>query len=667
MDVAFAGCGAVARRYASALPSFEDLRLVAVADPDRGRAESFVADVDGEVDAFDDVGTLVRETRPNLVVVLASHGAHAAITRASLEAGVHVYSEKPLALDPAEARELVELAEAEGLALGCAPIAHRGEHQRLAAARLADGTLGDVRVVSATAHVGRVTEWHDRPASFLDVGPLYDGAVYPLTPLVEWFGPATRVRTADAAAPYPSREGVDPAGPTHVEATLDLRDGPLLRLTASFYVPHRAREFYGVECHGDDASLYLSDAGDLGGGREHLVAVGRAGRGYTPVPLQRPPRATPLLAGVADLADGVRRGAPSTGSARRAAHVVAVCDAIERAADSGGPVSVDDCGFVPSEPPRVTHGPAGTGAWTRTGSESGAPSGTAIRLPPVGFGCSRYRDGEYVDRRDSIVAALDAGYRLLDSAELYGNEERVGELLAAPGSPNREALFLASKVWNTNHGHVDEACRTTLDALGVDALDCYLLHWPESWRYTGALRDLASLPVAEREARTFPTDDDGEPIPGGTSLEDAWQGLESVHEAGLARTLGVCNVDRETLEVVLGFADVRPAVVQVERHPYLPREALVERCHARGIRVVAHSPLSAPGLLTEPVLEDVADEYGATPAQVVLAWNVSAGVVPIPSSVDPDHVVENAAAAGIRLAPADRERIDALADPTFER
>jgi alcohol dehydrogenase (NADP+) len=108
-------------------------------------------------------------------------------------------------------------------------------------------------------------------------------------------------------------------------------------------------------------------------------------------------------------------------------------------------------------------------------------------------------------------------------------------------------------------------------------------------------------------------------------------------------------------------------VVQVERHPYRPRRALVEWCHARGIRVVAHSPLSAPGLLTDPVVERVADEADASPAAVVLAWNVGRGVVPIPSSTTDEHVVSNLAAARLRLSAEQRARLDALADPTFER
>lgn len=656
MDLAIVGCGSIAERYVAALPAFDDLRLVAAVDTDETRVDEF-ASAHG-CDAYTEIESMLAAVDPALALNLTSHRAHAPVTRTCLDAGVNVYSEKPLALDADEARALVSLAEERGLALGCAPENHRNEHQRLAARRLSDGSLGTVRVVSATAHVGRVTEWHDRPASFLAVGPLYDGAVYPLTLLVEWFGPVTRVRTADAVTRYPERAGVDPERPTHVEATLAFDGGQFARLTASTYVPHRSREFVGLELHGDDGSLYLSDVGSLGSD-ETLVAVGRAGRGYTPVPLQHSSRETRYLAGPARLARGVRRGRPSRHSARRAAHVVAVCNAVERAAETGDSVVVDDCGFG--------DGATSLDAASLASTEPSRSENAAIRLPPIGFGCSRYRDGQYVDRVDSVATALDAGYRLLDSAELYGNERRIGELLAAPGSPDRNALFLLGKAWNTNHAHVREACETSLRELGVDTFDCYALHWPDAWAYTGPLTDLASHPVAEQEARTFPRDESGAIRTAETSFEATWRRLERLHDDGLARTLGLCNVDRETLNTVLSVARIPPAVVQIERHPYEPRRGLVAFCHERGIRVVAHSPLSASGLLDEPVLASIAATHDATPAQVVLAWNVRRGVVPIPASVDPDHVVENVAAAGLRLSAAECDRIDDLEEADFER
>jgi alcohol dehydrogenase (NADP+) len=664
MECVFVGCGAVARKYAADLDD-SGLSIAAVCDLDPDRVASFSETVDAT--AYTSLGSALDATDAPLVVNLTSHGAHADVTEQALRAGRHVWSEKPLALDADRAAALVALAERRGLGLACAPINSRCEAQRLARRAVDDGRLGRVGLAYAHAHVGRVTAWHDDPGSFLRVGPLYDGAVYPLNLLVAWFGPVDRVRSADAADPWPDRESRSPDRPSHVEATLQMANGPLVRLTASFYAPHRSREFTSLELHGDDGSCYLDDAGDVGGERDgHAVSVGREGRPYTPNPLDHPPERTPYLAGPERLAASVQRGAIERESARRGAHLVAVCNAVERAAETGGSVGVDARG-VPT--------PGGTRpVWGRTEGDGGdndngvaGPPDAAVRLPPVGFGCSRYRDGTYVDRRESVAMALDAGYRFLDSAELYGNEARIGEVLGDPGSPERDALFLASKVWNTNHGHVVEACETTLADLGVDALDCYLVHWPESWAYTGPLRRLAALPVEKQEALTFPETDDGDRATAEVSLESTWRGMETVYDRGLAASLGLCNVDRETLARVVAFARVPPAVVQVECHPYRPRTGLIDWCHERGIRVVAHSPLSAPGLLDDPVVREVAAEAGVSPSTAVLAWNIGRGVVPIPSSTDPDHAVENLAAAGCRLDDTAQERLTALKDPEFER
>ncbi|GAB3314303.1 aldo/keto reductase [Haloplanus salinarum] len=663
MECAFVGCGAVAGKYAAALDS-SPLSPVAACDLDADRAASFAADTGAA--AYTDLDALLDATDAPLVVNLTGHGAHAAVTERALRAGRHVWSEKPLALEAERARDLVAYATRHDLALGCAPINPDCEGQRLARRALDDGRLGPVRLAYAHAHVGRVTEWHDDPDSFLRVGPLYDGAVYPLTLLVAWFGPASRVRVADATDPWPDRESRTPERPSHVEATVEFADGPLVRLTASFYAPHRSREFTSLECHGDDGSLYLADAGGLGADDHTPVSVGRAGRAYTPNPLTAPPRRTPYLAGPERLAASVRRERPDRSTARRGAHVVAICNAIERAADLGEPVAVD--ASVVERPARrsVVWGVEGGGDDGGDVASPGPPD-AALRLPPVGFGCSRYRDGTYVDRRESIERALDAGYRLLDSAELYGNEARIGEIIADPGSPDREALFVASKVWNTNHGHVAEACETTLADLGLDSLDCYMVHWPESWAYTGPLRRLAELPVETQEALTFPETSDGERDRVDVNLEATWRRMEAVHDRGLTATLGICNVDLSTLADLVEFARIPPSVVQIPRHPYRPRDDLVAWCHERGIRVVAHSPLSVPGLLEEPVVTEVAAEMGVSPATAVLSWHVGDGVVPIPSSVDPDHVVENLAAAGYRLPPDGTERFASLVDSEFER
>jgi alcohol dehydrogenase (NADP+) len=654
MDCLLVGAGSIAAEYAAQLSS-STLSLAGVCDSDQARARSFGAE--HGCPAFTDLDAALTAIAAPLVLNLTSHAAHAAVTRQALTADRHVYSQKPLALDADVATALLKLAAERDLALGVAPHNEGGPSQRRAARVLGEGRTGDVKLGYAHSHVGRVTEWHDRPQSFLDIGPLYDGAVYPLSLLVSWFGPAAAVRVADSLHCWPDREPQQPSAPTHLEATVEFASGPVIRLTASFYAPHRSREFYGLELHGDDGSLYLRGTGAMDSAVDD-VQFGRLGREYTAVPPQTPTQPAHYTDALENLAACVKAGRPARSSGRRGAHVVAICDAIMTADADGGPVPVPDCG-VTSE--RLNAPAVRPPARERQRRET-----AALRLPPIGFGCSRYRDGEYVERQDSIATALDAGYRLLDSAELYGNEFRIGEVLASPGAPARENLFLMGKAWRTNHQQdkLLSAITGSLAELGIDAFDSYGLHWPEPLAHQEPLERLAEKPIDHQEALTFPENEHGEPATGDISLEAAWGNLETVYERGLTRTLAAINVTRDQLEHILGVASVKPAVVQIERHPYLPQTELVAACHEQGIRVIAHSPLSAPGLLDEPVLNEIAAKHDRSPAGVVLAWNVSEGVVPIPSSTAQSHISDNLAAASERLPPTDLERIDALRDPT---
>ncbi|MEF8840387.1 MAG: aldo/keto reductase [Haloarculaceae archaeon] len=660
MDCAFVGAGRVAERYVAGLDE-SPLRLTGVCDLDAGRAERLAAAE--HATAYTDLDAMLAAESAPLVVNLTSHAAHAPVTRTCLGDGRHVFSEKPLALESEAAAGLVRAARERGLSLGCAPENHLADAQRHARALLSDGRLGPVRFAGATANVGRVEEWHDRPGSFLEVGPLYDGAVYPLSLLVAWFGPIERVRRADALDVRPRdgtlERGSDrPSAVSHVEATLEFADGPVLALRASFYVDHRSREFYGLELHGDDGTLYLDDTGALSATRD-AVTVRGGDRDPTVAPHPVPERERPHLAGPERLARAVERGRRTRRSARRGAHVVAVCAAVERAASEGGSVELDDAGDAisverrPPNPPPIR--------------PRGGTARAAVRLPPVGFGCSRYREGEYV--APAFGAAVDAGYRLFDTAELYGNEWRLGSFLGGRGGPDREGVFLLGKPWRTNHGPGDlrAACEGSLEELGVESFDCYALHWPDAWAHRGELCELSKLPVDEQERRTFPTDAAGDPVRAEHTLLETWERMEGLHDYGLARTLGVCNVTLPQLARLVDAARVPPALVQVERHPYRPRTDLVGWCHRRGIRVVAHSPLSAPGLRSDPAVEAVASDAGATPAEVVLAWNVRRGVVPIPSTTAPHHAVSNLAAARCRLDADAMARLDGLADPEFER
>ncbi len=647
MDCVFVGAGDIAHEYASDMAGSE-LSLKAVCDLKRDRATSLVAEFGGE--PYTDLESMLDDESAPLLLNLTNHASHAPVTRTGLEHDRHVFSQKPLALEAAEAYDLVRTAEQRGLSLGCAPCSTTRPAQRRAVVGLTDGRVGDVRVIYAHAHVGRVTEWHDTPASFLEVGPLYDGAVYPLTLLVSWYGPITRIRVASASDAWPARESQRPSGPSHFEAVLETAAGPVVRLTASFYVPHRSREFNSLEFHGDDGSLYLQDTGAMDDGTS-LVQFGRQGREYVPMPPQYPSRRRGFAEGPVRLAHSVKTGEQNVESGYRAAHIVAICNAIERAVKKGRAVDVPHIEEAPEAEPRVAPD------WQPSLDDSGA-----VRLPRIGFGCSRYRAGTYVDRRESIATALDAGYRLFDSAELYGNEERIGELLARPGAPDRSAIHLTSKVWNTNHGHLAEACRTTLDALGVDVLDTYLLHWPDAWVYQGPLYRLAELPPEEQETLTFPRDDDGEIREADVALTETWRSMGDLVTEGLVRAIGICNIGLDRLKPLLECGERSPAVVQVEAHPYEPRQELVDFCNARGIRVIAHTPLGPSELLTDPTVREVADELGASPAQTVLAWNVNRGVVPIPASNSAEHLVENLEAASIQLSPDQQDRINQLGE-----
>jgi diketogulonate reductase-like aldo/keto reductase/predicted dehydrogenase len=661
VECAFVGAGSVAARYAASLNE-SPLRVVAACDHDHERAAAF-ADRVGDATTYVDLGKMLAAESVPLVVNLTSHGAHAAVTRRCLEANRHVFSEKPLAVDAEAAADLVKLADERGLGLACAPENYLADAQRHARTLATDGRLGSVRFASATANVGWVREWHERPDSFLAVGPLFDGAVYPLSLLVAWFGRIARVRRADAIDVWPGDRPEAAAAPPHVEATVEFAAGPVVALRASFYVDHRSREFYGLELHGDDGTLYLNDTGALAADRD-AVTVRGGGRDPTVAPHPRLRRERAHVAGPARLARTIERGEPSTASARHAAHVVAVCEAIADAATGdGGPLAVGD-DSAPDPALQTGRGPPPVRPPAATESPDGE---SAIRLPAIGFGCSRYRGDGYVE--PALGAALDAGYRLFDTAELYGNEWRLGELLAGPGGPNRESLFLLGKPWRTNHGpgHLRRACEGSLDELGVDAFDCYALHWPEAWAHRGDLRELSTLPVDEQERLTFPTDETGDPVRADHSLTETWMRLEELYDDGLARTLGVCNVTLPTLRELVEDARVPPALVQIDRHPYQPQTDLIEWCHERGIRVVAHSPLSAPALLTDPVVESVAEDAGVTAPEALLAWHVTRGVVPIPSTTSADHAVSNLAAARCRPDEDAMNRLDALETPGFER
>jgi alcohol dehydrogenase (NADP+) len=205
------------------------------------------------------------------------------------------------------------------------------------------------------------------------------------------------------------------------------------------------------------------------------------------------------------------------------------------------------------------------------------------------------------------------------------------------------------------------ACRASRERLGVDRLDAYLLHGTEAWVHRGALDGLADLSHAEREALTFPTDDDGRPLRADVSLAETWTAMEGLVRDGHVRHIGVCNVAVDDLAALHDEADVPPRVVQVEHHPRAPRDDLRAWCRERGVAVMGHTPLGPDGLLDDPAVCAAADAADRSPAATLLRWAVDRGVVPIPSTSDPGHAVENLDLFRAPLPETARERLDGLA------
>lgn len=272
-------------------------------------------------------------------------------------------------------------------------------------------------------------------------------------------------------------------------------------------------------------------------------------------------------------------------------------------------------------------------------------------MPPIGFGTSPGRGLTPAELGPAIGAALTAGFRLFDSAEVYGSESVLGERIAALGVP-RDELFVASKLWRTNHAfdHAIAACEGSLRRLGVDHLDFYLIHAPEPWRHVGPLDLDAGLSRAEIAERAIPRGADGGPEPADVPLEETWGALVELRRRGLVRRIGIANVGVGTVERLAATGEA-PEAVQAEIHPGRPEEDLVAHCAGRDIAVMAHSPLGGGAVLRDPDVLAQARELGASPAQVVLRWHLERGVVPIPGTHRPEHARENYRALELKLPP----------------
>ncbi|MFJ2170507.1 aldo/keto reductase [Streptomyces griseofuscus] len=251
--------------------------------------------------------------------------------------------------------------------------------------------------------------------------------------------------------------------------------------------------------------------------------------------------------------------------------------------------------------------------------------GNGVEIPQLGFGVFQVPDDETTA---AVTAALETGYRSIDTAAIYGNEKGVGRALAASGLP-REDLFVTTKVWNADQGY-DATLRAfddSLAALGLDRVDLYLIHWPTP------ARDL---------------------------YRDSWRALERLAGEGRIRAAGVSNFQPGHLRRLLEDATLSPAVNQIELHPGL-QQAELRAFHAEhAIATEAWSPLAQGAVLGEPVIGDLAARYGRSPAQIVIRWHLQLGNIVIPKSVTPARIRENFDVFGFTLTAEEMQALAAL-------
>jgi 2,5-diketo-D-gluconate reductase A len=246
-----------------------------------------------------------------------------------------------------------------------------------------------------------------------------------------------------------------------------------------------------------------------------------------------------------------------------------------------------------------------------------------VQVPQLGFGVFQVPPEE---TQRIVEDALEAGYRHIDTAAAYRNEAAVGTAIAASGIP-REDIFLTTKLRNGEQGVAQEAFQNSRQALGVDYIDLYLIHWP---------------------------------VPSRNLFTEAWKAMEKLHASGEIRAIGVSNFLADHLEALLQSAYVVPAVNQFELHPTFQQSELAAKSRSLGIAVEAYSPLGQGADLDAGAVTSVAGKYGVTPAQVVLAWHLAQGTIVIPKSANSGRMRDNLAAVGVVLTPEEIADITGL-------